>query len=154
MKINLIFTVIILIAILQVESGCSSTGYTTISDISIPKTIKSPRSIPPELVPYVPSFVAALERSGFQVGSTDDPNAIELVVEFNGNLFNMRVSVGLWREGIPILTASATNPGWGTLLARGAAVNSLAESALKKFEIELRAFKSRTTILQDNQIDG
>lgn len=72
-----------------------------------------------------------------------------MVFDFEGHPFNLRVSVGLWREGIPILTASATNPGWGTILARGSAVKSLVDSAVSKFESELRALIERIEIVPD-----
>jgi hypothetical protein len=129
--------------------GCSSTGYSSNTDLVAPKMIRSPARIPPELVPYVPRFVGLLQQSGFAVGRTEDPQALELVLEFNGNPFNLRVSVGLWREGIPVLSASATNSGWGTALARGSAVNSLANSAASKFEAELEKLMTRTEILQN-----
>ena len=131
--------------------GCSSTGYSSNTDLVAPKTIRSPARIPPELVPYVPRFVELLQQRGFAVGRTEDPRALELVLEFNGNPFNLRVSVGLWREGIPVLSASATNSGWGTALARGSAVNSLANSAASKFEAELKSLMTRTEIVPNAQ---
>jgi len=131
--------------------GCSSTGYSIKTSLVVPKTIRSPANISPELVPYVPRFIAILQQNGFAVGRTQDPRALDLVLEFNGNPFNLRVSASLWREGIPILSASATNPGWGTALARGSAVNSLADSAVSTFESELRNLMARTQIVPDAQ---
>lgn len=131
--------------------GCSSTGYSTKTNLVAPKIIRSPANIPPELVPYVPRFVEILQQNGFSVGRTQDPRALDLVLEFNGNPFNLRVSAGLWREGIPILSASATNSGWGTALARGSAVNSLADSAVSTFESELRNLMARIQIVPDAQ---
>ena len=130
-------------------TGCSSTGYATKSALVVPKTIRAPTNIPPELVPYVPRFVELLQARGFAVGRTDDRKALDLVFEFNGNPFNLRVSVGLWNQGIPVLTGSATNSGWGTALARGNAVSSLVGSAAKQFDTELTAFAQRTQIVQD-----
>ena len=131
--------------------GCSSTGYSTKTSLVVPKTIRSPANIPPELVPYVPRFVAILQEYGFTVGRTEDPRALDLVFEFNGNPFDLRVSAGLWHEGIPILSASATNSGWGTALARGSAVNSLADSTVAAFAIELRSLISHTQIVPNAQ---
>jgi hypothetical protein len=130
-------------------SGCSSTSYSSKANIVAPKTIKSPPSIPPEIVPYVPRFVELLQSKGFSVGRTEDPRALELLFEFNANPFNMRVSAGLWREGLPILTASATNSGFGTVIARGGAVGALADSALVNFQIELDSLAARTQIVPD-----
>ncbi len=131
--------------------GCSSTGYSTKSNLVSPRTIRSPASIPPEIIPYVPRFVELLQAKGFVVGKTDDPHALELIFEFNGNPFNLRVSAGLWREGIPILSASATNAGWGTALARGSAVGALVDSTAAIFETELNNLVARTRIVPDGQ---
>lgn len=133
-----------------VLAACSSTGYSTKEYLSVPKTVRAPASIPPELVPYVPMYVEALQAKGFTVGKTEDPRALELVFEFNGNPFNLRVSAGLWRQGIPVLTGSATNSGWGTALARGAAVNSLADKSVAQFKTELDMFASRVQIVADS----
>jgi hypothetical protein len=64
------------------------------------------------------------------------PDAVTatLKVDFNPDVFGMRVSAELIHEGIPVLTAGATNAGWGALIARGAAAENLAESAAKNFD--------------------
>jgi hypothetical protein len=130
--------------------GCSSTGYSTTTNLVVPKTIRTPTNIPPEIVPYVPRFVELIQANGFSVGKTNDPRALDLVFEFNPSVVNLRFSVGLWRQGIPILSASATNSGWGTLLARGSAENSLADSAFETFKRELQQLVSHTQIVNDS----
>lgn len=130
-------------------AGCSSTGYATKESLVVPRTIRAPTSIPAEVVPYVPRYVEALQAKGFVVGKTGDPRALDLVFEFNGNPFNLRVSAGLWRQGIPVLTGSATNSGWGTAMARGSAVNSLAEKSVAQFKTELDSLASRAKIVAD-----
>jgi len=136
------------ISLLTVE-GCSSTGYATKENLVVPHTIRTPTNIPPEVVPYVPKYVEALRAKGFAVGQTNDPRALDLVFEFNGNPFNLRVSAGLWRQGVPVLTGSATNSGWGTAIARGSAVNSLAEKSVAQFRTELESFASRVQVVPD-----
>ena len=131
-------------------TGCSSTGYSTKTNLVVPATIRSPENIPSELVQFVPRFVDVLQENGFAVGETEDPRALDLVMEFDGNPFKLRVSASLWREGIPILTASATNSGWGTAISRGSAVHSLADSAVSTFQSELTGLMSRTEIVADN----
>lgn len=135
--------------IIFVISGCTTTSYSTKKNMTVPKIVKAPSNIPPEIVPYVPRFVEILESNGFEVGKTTDPNALELKLEFNGNPFNIRVSVGLWRDGVPLVTASSTNPGWGTALARGSAVNGRADSAASAFESEMSDVKSHFIIVPD-----
>lgn len=130
-------------------SACSTTGFSSNSNLIAPKTIKPPTSIPAEVAPYVPEFVDMLKAKGFAVGETNDPRALVLYFEFNPNPFNLRVSAGLMQQGVPVLTASATNPGWGTALARGSAVNSLSESAASTFKIELNKFMTHTQIVED-----
>jgi len=129
--------------------GCSTAGYLTKSHLVVPKTIRAPATIPPELVPHVPRFVESLQARGFSVGKTDDRRALDLVFEFNGNPFNLRVSAGLWNQGVPVLTASATNSGWGTAIARGTAVSSLAGKAGNQFDSQLAVLASRTQIVPD-----
>lgn len=130
-------------------AACSSTGYSTRASLVVPRTIRAPANIPPEIVPYVPRFVEALRARGFAVGKTDDSRALDLVFEFNGNPFNLRVSAGLWNQGVPVVTGSATNSGWGTALARGSAVRSLIGKAAKQFSRELDVFVSRVRIVPD-----
>jgi len=99
--------------------------------------------------PAVARFVEALQAHGFLVGKTDDPRALDLVFEFNRNPYDLRVSPALWSQGIPVLTGSATNPGWGTALARGSAVASLAYNASRKSEGELIGFVSHIPVVPD-----
>ena len=95
-------------------TACSSTGYSTKTNLVVPKTIRVATNIPPGFVAYVPRFVESLQARGFSVGNTNDPRALELRFEHSDSVMNLSVSAGLWNQGIPVLTASATNSGWGT----------------------------------------
>lgn len=130
-------------------SGCSSTGTASKSLLVAPHTVQAPQNVHPEVAPYVPNFVEALEAAGFDVGITTDPNALQLKIEFNPNVFNIRVAASLIQRGVPVLTASATNPGWGTALARGVAVNGRAEAALESFKEQLTELSPRLKIVPD-----
>lgn len=149
MSKNILRTVLAATFLIAGVTGCSSAGYSTKSSLVVPRTIRTPANIPSEVVPYVPRYIEALQAKGFAVGKTTDPRALDLVFEFNGNPFNLRVSAGLWNQGIPVLTGSATNPGWGSAIARGTAVNSLADKSVKQFSTELESFASRVTIVPD-----
>ena len=120
-----------------VLSACASTGYVSTFTISVPKTVTLSTALDPEVAPFAPRFIAILAQHGFVVGNSNDPHAMQLRLDFNGNPFNMRVGAALWHDGAPILTASATNSGWGTALARGSAVQNLADSCATTFEREL-----------------
>lgn len=132
-------------------AACSTTGCSSKASLQVPRVIRSPSEIPPELVPHAARFVELLQAKGFAVGRTDDPRALDLVFEFNGNPFNLRVSVGLWREGLPVLSASATNSGWGTAIARGPAVSSLVDATVEQFRTELSKMLLTTKVLPDSK---
>lgn len=72
--------------------GYSSSGFSTKSNLVVPRTIRAPSDVPPEVAQYAPRFVESLQDVGFLVGETEDPRALDLVFEFNGNPFNLRVS--------------------------------------------------------------
>jgi len=124
-------------SVVALIAACASTGYVTTSNLTVPRTVTLASSLDPEVAPYAPRFISILGQHGFAVGSSNDPHAMELRLDFNGNPFNMRVGAALWHDAVPILTASATNSGWGTALARGTAVQNLADSCAVKFEREL-----------------
>lgn len=138
------------IAISVLVASCSSTGHTIDSKIVVPKTVRMATSIHPEIVAYVPEFVDALKAVGLDVGETANPDALELKFEFNPNPFNIRVAASLWQRGLPVLSASATNPGWGTALARGSSVDGRAEAALESFKEQLAELAPRMTIVPDS----
>ena len=131
-------------------NGCSSTGYSTRANLVLPKTIRSPANIPPALIPHAARFVAILEQNGFAVGRTQDPRALDLTFELTG-VFTISASTSLWREGIPVLSASASNSGVGTGIARGPAINALADSVVSTFESELKSLMSHAQIVPDAQ---
>ena len=130
-------------------AGCSTTGSVTPASVVAPKTVRPPVTVAAEVVPYLPGFVTALNESGFLVGPTNDPNAIDLRLEFNPNPFNLRVSASMWQRGVPLLTSSATNSGWGTAMARGVAVNGRADAPLEMFRSGLSELRARLTIVAD-----
>jgi len=82
---------------------------------------------------------------------SNDPHAMELRLDFNGNPFNLRVGAALWHDGVPILTASATNSGWGTALARGSAVKNLADAALTTFDHEFSQLRPHLRIVDSTE---
>ena len=140
---------LLLMTLVATIPACSSAGFSTKQTLTAPRTIKAPTYIPPGMVPYVPRFTALLEAKGFVVGKTDDPQALELRFEHNDSVMNLSVSASLWRQGVPVLSASATNSGWGTAIARGSALNSLVDKTAKQFEEQLTDISGRTQIVPD-----
>ena len=136
--------IVLLISIYSVAiAACSTTGFTTSRDLVVPRTVAAPTNIPAEIAPYVVKFADALESAGFKIGETDDPDALRLQMEFNPNPFNTRVSALLIHHQVPVLSASATNPGWGTAMFRGVAVEGRADAALENFRVELAKLMQR-----------
>jgi len=129
--------------------SCSSTSFSSKSSLVVPRVVVAPTNVHPEVAPYVPEFVDALQTAGFTVGATSDPDALALRVEFNPNPFNIRVAASLVQHGVPVLSASATNPGWGTAIARGQAVNGRADAAIEDFRAELAELMLRVKFKPD-----
>jgi S1-C subfamily serine protease len=141
---------ILLVLLIFQTTGCvTSQGYSTQTSLEVPTTIRSPSEIPADLVGYLPKFVSILEAQGFAVGHTQDARALELVLQFDGDPFNFEVTVSLWGDGKPILTASAINPGWGTAINPSGALRSRVDSAASVFESELEELMTHTQIVPD-----
>jgi hypothetical protein len=130
-------------------AACSTTGSVVTTDISVANTVTLQSPIDPEVATYASKFIAALERQGFKVGETENAHAMQLRLAFNGDPFDTRVAAELWHDGVPILTASATNSGWGTMLAHGAAVENLADSAVTIFEKKLSELRPHLRVVDE-----
>lgn len=139
--------IVVLISVFM--ASCSTTGFSTKSSLLVPRVVAPPTNVHPEVAPYVPAFVDALQSAGFAVGSTSDSDALSLKIEFNPNPFNIRVSASLEQHGVPVLSVSATNPGWGTVIARGVTVNGRAEAAVEDFRTELVGLMPRVKFKSD-----
>ena len=146
MRISATAAMAVLAALL---AACSSTGSVVTTDITVTNTVTLQSPIDPEVATYAPKFIAALQRQGFKVGATNNVHAMQLRLAFNGNLFDTRVAAELWHDGVPILTASATNSGWGTMIAHGAAVENLADSAVTIFEKKLSELRPHLRIVDE-----
>jgi S1-C subfamily serine protease len=142
----------VLMAVLVGLSGCSSVGYSTSKRISAPKVVKAPSSVPGQLTSYLPRFTDALEKHGFTVGQTDDPQALQLKLAFNRNPFNLQVKAYLWQNGTVVLSAEATNSGWGTALARGAAVEALVDNAVEDFTEQLKKIAKNIEFIPEKSV--
>jgi S1-C subfamily serine protease len=137
------------LAWIWVLGGCSTTSHSVTSKIVAPKTIQPPKYVPTELIPYLPRFIGVLESQGFVVAQTEDPNALQLRLDLDPNPWNTQVSVSLWQGGSPILTSQATNPGWGNVIAHGAALANLVGSTATALEVEMRKLSPRLEIVAD-----
>jgi len=84
------------------------------------------------------------QDGGLQLSSTCfavSSNAIadaSIRTEFSSNPFHASVSISLWADGDSLVRAKGTNPGWGTLVAPGAAADAIIRSAIDAFDRELK----------------
>lgn len=130
---------ILALCLVGIFVGCSSTSTgrlpnTTIS-IGTPIAIQGKLNDQERL--YLPDLVRVLENRGFRV--TNDSGAEYTVqMTFNSSSsFNVYCNIVLSKNGVPIISANGTNPGWGVWLARGSAYRGVFESALNEFERKL-----------------
>lgn len=90
---------------------------------------------------YIPDIARALQRHGLQVVHAPDQAASTLICKLQidqSSVWNFRVHISLWDGTRTIAVAESVNPGWGTLLARDAAVQALVATATKELETQLR----------------
>lgn len=140
---------IVSVAALVLVTACSSSGNIVSRPVTAPRTVNPPESVHPDLAPYLPIFISAVEALGFHVATTTDPRALQLKIGFNPSVMNMRVSAALWQNAAPIVTADAANSGWGTALARGSALQNLVDSAANAFRTQLHKMSSSLQIVDD-----
>ena len=85
----------------------------------------------------MPDLVRVLEKRGFVV--TKDSNS-NYAVQFTYNsdsVFNVYCNIVLMKDGVPLISANGTNPGWGTVIFRESARKGVFDSALEQFEKKL-----------------
>ena len=128
-------------------TGCASKAYSVGGTHEIPGIIKLP-NLRGEVAQFSDDFTDPFIARGFSFGESDDPRAAELVVRFNPNPFNTEFDVSLLQQGRVLLNSTASNKGWGTGLARSAALADLVskvrsgiETSLSEMSFELIADK-------------
>lgn len=84
---------------------------------------------------YIPELATALRRHGFTpVSSGESRYTVSLYI---GGGFGVKSQIVLYDHGVPVITAKASNPGFGAWLIRGVVLRSLFNSSLERFEQEL-----------------
>jgi hypothetical protein len=130
-------------------AACSTTSFSIESHLTVPATVRAPVRVHRAVREYLPELVEMLQSVGFSVGRTNDPEALELQLNYNPNPFNLRVSASLLQDGVPVVRAASTNTGWGTIMFRGNAIDGRAEAMLSAFANELEDLVQRITIRPD-----
>ena len=119
--------------------GCSSTSSGNLSGVAVPKgtfvTIQGSLNDQERL--FLPDLVSVLEKRGFTVTKEDKSQYSVQITFSSSSSFNVYCNIVLMKEGIPVISANGTNPGWGVLIARGTAYRGVFDSALREFEKKL-----------------
>jgi hypothetical protein len=127
-------------------NGCSTTGSARYeADFNRYKIVRFDESIGVFDHKYLPIVARALERCGFRI-STGKADEGELVCKFQtdqANVFNFRVHISLWDGNQMLIIAEAVNSGWGTLIARDVAEDSLIRDAIEQLETDIRNSRNK-----------
>ena len=93
---------------------------------------------------HIVGITSALASHGLKLVSSEEPTtSLELKFELAvRNPFNFRSTVVLLDEGTPIASAESVNPGWGNLIARGAAIRAIVRRATAQFSEELERIEA------------
>jgi hypothetical protein len=144
------------LSILLFMTGCASSGVSVTDSISIPRTIKV-QKITGESAQFAEQFFRPFIDRGFRFGETDDPDAANLNLAFDPNVFHTEFDVSLLQGGRKILQSKASNSGWGTGINRSSALATLADNVvlnitqeLSKMNISIRPDKSLTKVACEN----
>lgn len=131
-------------------NSCSTTKQTPAPHIVAPVTVRGSSSVPKELAPYLPLYVAALRRNGFSFGDTNDPRALELALTFEDLSSHIKLSATLNRNGTPILGVFIANNVEGRPQPLESEIDSLTNTLARNFEHQLSIMVAmRTTIVPD-----
>ena len=135
--------------------GCATVteGSNAQGNLSVPQIVAPPDKVPEELQPYVPRFEEILEYWGFRVGSTTDPQAFQIKLEYSGVAKQAKVVVYLIQNNRPVLTASATPNStapwhWFSNPPKDALVDELANNAINQFDTQLGKFVQQVQIVK------
>jgi hypothetical protein len=58
----------------------------------------------------------------------------------NAGVWNVQCTINLQQRGVPLISASNLNPGWGNWLARSASIEIVADSAIREFDKKLAGY--------------
>ena len=133
---------------LLILQGCSTSGVHSQAQIKpAPNTVVFERPVPTELRAYENLFVDVFNKRGMVRGESTDPNALRLKLEFDPNVFAMKVISTLRQDNTVVAVGRAVNPGFGTLLARDAAIAGLAANSAAQLDANLESLGDRLVIL-------
>jgi hypothetical protein len=130
---------LIIVLCVTLMSACSSTSTGRFSEggtiHGVPVLIRSQANDQERL--FMPDLVAVLQKNGFTPITKGEAD-YSVTLDFNTeSAFNVYCNIVLLKDDVPVVSANGTNPGFGTVLARGAAYRGVFDSALKEFDRKL-----------------
>lgn len=132
-----------LLLIALAVGACSTVAKTTTREVVAPRIINSPApgSVGGELHIHLDRMFAPLASRGFELGRSGEADALTFDVSFDPSVFNTQVRITLTRNGQELVRVESTNGGWGTGIARSAAIANLVEAATLEFDRQLSGMK-------------
>jgi hypothetical protein len=120
-------------------AGCSSTSSGTLVSQQIIRgtPVRVIGAVNDQEQLFMPDLVKALETRGFAVLKEGKSQYTAQLSFDSSSAFNVRCTITLMKDGVPIVSGGATNPGWGTLIARGKTSRHVFDSALQEFDRKL-----------------
>jgi hypothetical protein len=118
-------------------SSCASSGTGRLSSTPA-KTVFIRPGTSDRVAEYVPELASQLRSAGFSVVST--PSATyEVALNLNSGGTDLSCSIVMYERGVPVVSGRASNIGFGTWLARGAAYQQVFSAALRQFSKRIGA---------------
>ena len=87
---------------------------------------------------YVPELVAVLSKHGFTVVGNEKAE-YSATIDVNPGAWNINCNITLSKNGVPIVSSNAINPGFGNLMTRGQNTDAVVHWALNAFDKKLSA---------------
>jgi len=142
--------------LMAIPLGCTTVtqGSNIEGKLSVPQIVSPPDKVPEELLPYVSRFDEILEFWGFKVGTTTNPQAFQLRLEYGGDSGKAKVVAYLIQNHKPVLTASATPRaglpwGWSNDPSKKEElVERLVNDAVNQFDVQLGKFTKQIRIVK------
>jgi hypothetical protein len=120
--------------------GCTSTSSGTFSGSAHGATVSVFAPAGSSSALYLPKLVAVLRKHGFTVVGSGQKAEYSAELEMNAGVWNVQCTINLLQRGVPVVSASNLNPGWGNWIARGASINVVADSVIREFDKKLSGY--------------
>jgi hypothetical protein len=120
--------------------GCTSTSSGTFSGSAHGATVSVSAPAGSSSALYLPKLVAVLRKHDFTVVGSGQKAEYSAELEMNAGVWNVQCTINLLQRGVPVVSASNLNPGWGNWIARGASINVVADSVIREFDKKLSGY--------------